>query len=106
MRTSRPCLGIIPSYTLAALGAVALFGTTAQAADLVPTALPPLTTETWTGFSVGVGGGVAFMNADLNSKVSRTNEVGECNGIITLSTGAEVTPDDFIGAPCDLTPSG
>src|SRR5262245_10357009 len=76
MRTSRPCFGI-PSYTFAALGAVALFGTTAQAADLVPTALPPLPAETWTGFSVGVGGGVAFLDANVNAKASRDDEIRE-----------------------------
>ena len=69
MRTSCPCFGI-PSYTLAALGAVALFGTTAQAADLVPTALPPMTipVETWTGFYIGGNLGAAFDPNDLSIK--------------------------------------
>jgi hypothetical protein len=65
---------------LIALGAAAVFGTTAEAAGLMPTPLPPLVVpaESWTGFSVGVGGGAEFFNADVNAKASRTDTVGEC----------------------------
>jgi hypothetical protein len=73
------------------------FGNSA-AGDLGPP--PPI--ETWTGFSVGVGGGVAFLNADVNSKASRTDAVGECVGGISQPEGS-VTPDHFIDAPCDPT---
>ena len=57
------------------LGASALVATVAQAADLGPYA-SPTPVETWTGFSVGVGGGVGFLNADINAKASRTDGVG------------------------------
>jgi len=79
MRTSSPCFGI-PSYTLAALGAVALFGTTAQAADLGPQPLPPLTVpvDTWTGFSFAAGGGLGILTADVNARASRFDEPGFC----------------------------
>jgi len=72
MRTPSPCFRI-PSYTLAALGAVALFGTTAQAADLGPSYLPPLTVpvDTWTGFSFAAGGGLGILTADVNGRASR-----------------------------------
>jgi outer membrane immunogenic protein len=91
MRTSSPCFGI-PSYTLAALGAVALFGTTAQAADLGPQPLPPLTVpvDTWTGFSFAVGGGLGILTADVNARASRDDTFGRCPG--------------FPG-PCDFDPS-
>ena len=36
----------------------------------------PAPVETWTGFSVGVGGGVGFVSADVNAKASRTDGVG------------------------------
>jgi len=39
---------------------------------------PIPSTETWTGFSLGVGGGVAFLNADVSSKASRTDNVTAC----------------------------
>ena len=47
---------------IATLGASALFATVAQAADIGPYA-SPAPVETWTGFSVGVGGGVGFVSA-------------------------------------------
>jgi opacity protein-like surface antigen len=79
MRTSSPCL-VIPSYTLAALGAVALFATTAKAADLIPETLPPLTApvDTWTGFSFAAGGGLGFLTADVNARASRDDTFGFC----------------------------
>ena len=51
------------------------FGTFAHAADLgsLPSQAPA---QTWTGFSLGVGGGIGSLNADVNSKASRTDGVG------------------------------
>jgi outer membrane immunogenic protein len=71
---------VIPSYTLAALGAVALFATTAEAADLIPETLPPLTApvDTWTGFSFAAGGGLGILTADVNARASRFDEPGFC----------------------------
>jgi outer membrane immunogenic protein len=79
MRPSSPCLAI-PSYTLAALGAVALFATTAKAADLIPETLPPLTApvDTWTGFSFAAGGGLGILTADVNARASRDDTFGFC----------------------------
>jgi outer membrane immunogenic protein len=58
----------------AAFSAAGLFAVLgpAQAADLG--AAPPV--DTWTGFSVGVGGGVGTLNADMNSRAARTDTIG------------------------------
>jgi opacity protein-like surface antigen len=80
-----------------AAAAVTLFGTAAQAEGLLPA--PPV--ETWTGFSVGVGGGIAFMDADVNGKASRTDTVGECSSKMIHFEGQPLPPDAFIDAPCD-----
>jgi opacity protein-like surface antigen len=53
--------------------AAAIFASIAQAADFEPSPTP---IETWTGFSLGVGGGVGSLNADVNSKASRTDGIG------------------------------
>ena len=86
MRTSSPRFGI-PSYTLAALGAVALFGTAAQAADLGPQPLPPLAVpvDTWTGFSFAAGGGIGIFNANVNTFASRDDTVELCTQPIVNS---------------------
>jgi hypothetical protein len=76
------------------MGAVTtLFVTSAQAAGLPP---PPV--QTWTGFSVGVGGGVEFFNADVNAKASRTDTVGECESQPITNPPSL---DPFLNAPCD-----
>lgn len=94
MRTLRPCFRI-PSYTLAALGAAALFGTTAQAADL--NNLPPLTVpvESWTGFSFAVGGGVGIFNTNVNTSAKRKDTLEQCpEGFdSTLGTCGELNAD-------------
>jgi outer membrane immunogenic protein len=79
MRTSSHRRFIIPSYTLAALATV-LVGTSAQAADLGPQPLPPLAVpvETWTGFSVAVGGGIGIFNANVNTFASRDDSIEQC----------------------------
>jgi hypothetical protein len=55
--------------------ATSSFGTFVHAADLgsLPSQAP---VQTWTGFSLGVGGGVGSLNSDVNSKASRTDSVG------------------------------
>ena len=87
MRTSSPCFGI-PSYTLAALGAVALFGTTAQAADLGPQPLPPLTVpvDTWTGLSFGIGGGIGIFNASVDTFAKRKDTIEQCTVIDEINS--------------------
>jgi len=92
MRTSSPRF-IIPSYTLAALATV-LVGTSAQAADLGPQPLPPLTVpvETWTGFSVAVGGGIGIFNANVNTFASRDDSIEQCTSI--ASQNAEIVCND------------
>jgi outer membrane immunogenic protein len=71
MRISRLCIA-------AASGAAIFFETSVQAADLAPYTLPPLTVENWTGFSLGVGGGVGIFNANVNSFARRTDSVEQC----------------------------
>jgi outer membrane immunogenic protein len=61
------------SAAFSVAGLFAVFGP-AQAADLG--APPPV--ETWTGFSVGVGGGVGTLNADMKSQAARTDTIGLC----------------------------
>jgi opacity protein-like surface antigen len=80
---------------LAAIGVGACAGA-AQATDLAPY-VPPAPGETWTGFSLGVGGGVAFLDADVNARASRRDEVGECRTVAIPSDN----PEDFIDLPCD-----
>jgi hypothetical protein len=36
----------------------------------------PAQAQNWTGFSVGVGGGIGFLDSNINSSGSRTDEVG------------------------------
>jgi len=40
---------------------------------------PPVSTYSWTGFSIGVGGGGAIMNADVNATGTRNGEIGFCD---------------------------
>ena len=71
---------------VAGLGASVLFATVAQAADLGSYAsLAPV--GTWTGFSVGVGGGIGFLNSDVNAKASRTDAVGCAAGSVDCPSG-------------------
>ena len=72
-------------------GASALFATGAQAADIGPYA-SPAPVETWTGFSVGIGGGIGILNADTRSKASRRDTIGIC----------ETDGDDCNGLSIDL----
>ena len=72
---------IITAQALIAVAALCALTVSARAGDLgstytVPPQIP--STETWTGFSLGVGGGVAFLNADVSSKASRTDNVTAC----------------------------
>ena len=62
-------------FMTAIVVATSSFGTFACAADLgsLPSQAP---VQTWTGFSLGVGGGIGSLNADVNSKASRTDGVG------------------------------
>ena len=71
---------------VASLGASVLFATVAQAADIGPYA-SPTPVETWTGFSVGVGGGIGFLNSDVNAKASRTDGVGCAAGSVDCPSG-------------------
>ena len=72
MTPSRPCRSMLLTAIVVATSS---FGTFAHAADLGP--LPAQAPgQTWTGFSLGVGGGVGSLNADVNSKASRTDGVG------------------------------
>ena len=73
-------------FLVAGLGASVLFATVAQAADIGPYA-SPTPVETWTGFSVGVGGGVGFLNSDVNAKASRTDGVGCAAGSVDCPSG-------------------
>lgn len=50
----------------------------ALAADLGAVAPEPTMAEDWTGFYVGGGGGIGFLNTDLNSSASRSDEIGFC----------------------------
>ena len=59
----------------------ALVGTTAQAGDLGSFSYPA-PTESWTGFSFGVGGGIKSLNANVNAKASRTDGVGCAPNIV------------------------
>ena len=72
---------IITAQALIAVAALCALTVSARAGDLgstytVPPQIP--SAETWTGFSLGVGGGVAFLNADVSSKASRTDNVTSC----------------------------
>lgn len=69
-----------------ALGASAV-STAAQAADMGPYS-SPAQVETWTGFSVGAGGGLGFLNSDVNAKASRTDSVGCATGSADCPQGA------------------
>ena len=71
---------------VAGLGASVLFATVAQAADLGSYA-SPAPVGTWTGFSVGVGGGIGFLNSDVNAKASRTDAVGCAAGSVDCPSG-------------------
>jgi opacity protein-like surface antigen len=67
------------SMRLAVLAGIALTAApVAQAADLGDTAMAPTVVESWTGFYVGGGGGVGFLNTDLSSSASRLDEIGFC----------------------------
>jgi outer membrane immunogenic protein len=74
-------------YLVSIFGTWALFATVAQAADNGPYA-SPAPVEDWTGFSVSVGGGVGFLNADVNAKASRTDEIGCSTGSVDCPLGA------------------
>jgi opacity protein-like surface antigen len=63
---------------LLGLGILALAAPAAHAADLGPPPPPP-PVETWTGFSIGVGGGIAILNADVNESASRDDQIGFCH---------------------------
>lgn len=43
--------------------------------------------QTWTGFSVGVGGGIGFLDSNVNAKASRTDGVGCATGSVGCPTG-------------------
>jgi opacity protein-like surface antigen len=60
-------------FVVATVAAWALFASTAQAGDFGPS---PIVVDTWTGFSLGVGGGVGSLNTDVNSTASRTDGIG------------------------------
>ena len=84
------------SWAIAAIWTIAfaLPGTVVRAEGLPP----PTPVETWTGFSVGVGGGAAFLNADVNTKAVRVDELGRCFS----RTAPE--PDEAIATGrCDLS---
>jgi outer membrane immunogenic protein len=83
---------IFTALAAAALAGTTAFGTAAQAADLLPQALPPLSApaESWTGASLAVGGGVGFMTAKVKGNASRTDTFGECL--------------DNVQDPCDFVP--
>ena len=83
MKTSKVYRSVV-----ATLGASALFATVAQAADIGPYA-SPAPVETWTGFSVGVGGGVGILSADVNSSAARADTIGICD----LSGGCDPSLD-------------
>ena len=68
------------------VGASAFLATVAQAADVGPYN-SPTPVETWTGFSVGVGGGIGFLNSDVNAKASRTDGVGCAAGAVDCPPG-------------------
>ena len=92
MKTSKVLRSLVTS-----LGISVLFATVAQAADMGPYASPtPI--ETWTGFSVGVGGGVGFLNSDVNAKASRTDGVGCAAGSSRLPLWAQ-----FLGRSIKIT---
>ena len=60
------------------LSSPALLWTYAQAADLGPSPRP-MAGQSWTGFSLGVGGGVGFLNANVDASASRSDRIG-CAG--------------------------
>jgi hypothetical protein len=95
MRTPSSCFGI-PSYIVAALGAVALLGTSAHAADLGPQPLSALTVpvDTWTGFSFAAGGGIGIFNANVNSFAKRNDRLEQCAPANTdIVNGVILCPD-------------
>src|SRR5262245_11535563 len=100
MRTSSLCFGI-PSYTLAALGAVALLASPAHATDLGPQPLPALTVpvDTWTGFSFALGGGLGILTADVNARASRDDTFGRCPN--ANATGGPDCPGPLGFVPLD-----
>lgn len=64
---------------LALLAGIALGAAqAAQAADLGAAAPEPTMVENWTGFYVGGGGGIGFLDSGLNSSASRTDDIGFC----------------------------
>lgn len=67
---------ILTGSSALALAGLALIGQ-ARAADLGPYgAAAPI--DTWTGFSVGVGGGIGILNGDLKTNAARTDTIGVC----------------------------
>jgi len=89
MRSSHPSFGIrFDTFTV--LAAAVLLGTAAQAADLGPQPLPPLSApvESWTGASLAVGGGIGILTANVKGNASRTDTFGDC----------------FEQDPCDFVP--
>jgi outer membrane immunogenic protein len=56
--------------------ACAVSAVSAQAGDLARFPSPGPTEASWSGFFLGVGGGVGSLNADVNAKASRTDSIG------------------------------
>ena len=61
--------------------------TFAHAADLGPSPKPALG-QSWTGFSLGVGGGVGSLNANVGANASRTDDVGCVGDTRDCTSGA------------------
>jgi hypothetical protein len=104
MRNPGPDL-IIQSYTLAAVGAVALFIPNASAADLGVTPLPPLTVsvENWTGISLAGGGGIGIFDANVNASATRQDDVQRCDGDFQNPNGTIGCNGDWVSTETFLS---
>ena len=89
MRLSRRSFWLC-SFALT-LSSSALLWTSAQAADLGPSPTP-MAGQSWTGFSLGVGGGAGFLNANVDASASRSYRVG-CAGDTRDCTSGVVLRD-------------